>query len=129
MKHQITLIIHLLSATIWVGGHLILLLRYVPKAIKNKSLEELSIFRKNFEPIGMPSLLILIITGILMAYDYNITFNRWFSFENSIEKIVSIKLILLLISLSLALITMKLVLPTLNKTSPYLLYFIILLFY
>ena len=40
MTHHITLIIHLIAATIWVGGHLILLLQYVPKAIKSKSLEE-----------------------------------------------------------------------------------------
>ena len=127
MKHQIYLIIHLLAATIWVGGHLLLLLRYVPKAIKSKSLEELSAFRKNFEPVGMPSLFILIITGILMAYDYNITFEKWFLFENSIEKIVSIKLILLFISLTLAFITIKFVLPSINKISPFILYFIIFL--
>lgn len=125
MKHQVTLILHLLAATIWVGGHLLLLLRYVPKAIKSKSLEELSAFRKNFEPVGMPSLFILIITGILMAYDYNITFEKWFLFENSIEKIVSIKLILLFISLTLAFITIKFVLPSINKISPFILYFII----
>lgn len=127
MKHQIVLIIHLLAATIWVGGHLLLLLRYVPKAIKSKSHEELSTFRKNFEPVGMPSLFILIITGILMAYDYKITFKKWFLFENSIEKIISFKLILLLISLTLAFITIKFVLPSINKVSPFLLYFIIFL--
>ena len=127
MLHQIYLIIHLLAATIWVGGHLLLLLRYVPKAIKSKSLEELSAFRKNFEPVGMPSLFILIITGILMAYDYNITFEKWFLFENSIEKIVNIKLILLFISLTLAFITIKFVLPSINKISPFILYFIIFL--
>lgn len=127
MRHQIILIIHLLAATIWVGGHLILLLRYVPKAIKTKSLEELSMFRKNFEPVGMPSLFILIVTGIIMAYDYNVTIEKWFLFENAIEKIVSIKLILLFISLTLAFITIKFVLPSIDKLSPYLLYFIIFL--
>lgn len=127
MRHQIILIIHLLAATIWVGGHLILLLRYVPKAIKTKSLEELSVFRKNFELVGMPSLFILIITGIIMAYDYNVTIEKWFLFENAIEKIVSIKLILLFISLTLAFITIKFVLPSIDKLSPFLLYFIIFL--
>ena len=127
MRHQIILIIHLLAATIWVGGHLILLLRYVPKAIKTKSLEELSMFRKNFEPVGMPSLFVLIVTGIIMAYDYNVTIEKWFLFENAIEKIVSIKLILLFISLTLAFITIKFVLPSIDKLSPFLLYFIIFL--
>ena len=62
-----------------------------------------------------------------MAYDYNITFEKWFLFENSIEKIVSIKLILLFISLTLAFITIKFVLPSINKISPFILYFIIFL--
>ncbi|POS03114.1 hypothetical protein Q361_101221 [Flavobacterium croceum DSM 17960] len=127
MLHQLILIIHLLAATIWVGGHLILLLRYVPKAIKTKSLEELSAFRKNFEPVGMPSLFILIVTGIIMAYNYNVTIEKWFLFENAIEKIVSIKLILLFVSLTLAFITIKFVLPSIDKLSPFLLYFIIFL--
>ena len=127
MRHQIILIIHLLAATIWVGGHLILLLRYVPKAIKTKSLDELSVFRKNFEPVGMPSLFVLIVTGIIMAYDYNVTIEKWFLFENAIEKIVSIKLILLFISLTLAFITIKFVLPSIDKLSPFILYFIIFL--
>lgn len=44
MYHQIILIIHLLAATIWVGGHLILLLKYVPKAIKSNSLNDITFF-------------------------------------------------------------------------------------
>lgn len=125
MKHQITLIIHLLAATIWVGGHLILLIRYVPKAITTNSLAELSDFRKNFEPVGMSALVILIITGILMAYDYGISVDKWFAFEGSIEKIVSIKVLLLLLSLLLAFIATKFVFPKLQNTSSPVLYFFI----
>ena len=43
---------------------------------------------KNFEPVGMPYLFILIITGILMVYDFDVTIDKWF-FKNSIEKIVN----------------------------------------
>lgn len=75
----------------------------------------------------MPSLFILIITGILMAYDFDVTIDKWFLFKNSIEKIVSIKLVLLFISLTLAFITLKFILPSINKISPYILYFIIFL--
>ena len=81
MYHQIILIIHLLAATIWVGGHLILLLKYVPKAIKSNSLNDITFFRKNFESVGIPSLLILLVTGILMAYHYEITIDKWFTFK------------------------------------------------
>ena len=38
-RHHILLIIHLISATIWVGGHLILLLGFLPKALKHKNFD------------------------------------------------------------------------------------------
>ena len=127
MKHQIMLIIHLLAATIWVGGHLILLLRYAPKTIKSKSLNEINLFRKNFEPIGIPSLLLLLITGIIMAYDYDVSVNKWFSFESSIEKIVSLKLILFFCTILFAFTAVKFLFPKLqNKHSYIVLIFIFL---
>ena len=66
--HHIYLIFHLLAATIWVGGHLVLALGFLPKALKNKDFSYIDKFEKTYEPIGMPSLLVLLITGILMAY-------------------------------------------------------------
>ena len=59
MYHHFLLIIHLLAATIWIGGHLILTTRYLPEAIKTKDLEKLKTFKDKFEPIGMPSLIAL----------------------------------------------------------------------
>ncbi len=37
MNHHLLLIIHLMSATVWVGGHLILVASYLPRAIKEKN--------------------------------------------------------------------------------------------
>jgi len=42
MYHHFLLIIHLLAATVWIGGHLILSTRYLPEAIKTKDLEAIS---------------------------------------------------------------------------------------
>jgi len=102
MYHHILLIIHLLTATIWVGGHLFLSLRFLPEALKNKDVTIIQNFKDKFEPIGMPALIISILTGILMAYDYGVTFTKWFSFATAIEKVVSLKLILLLLTVGLA---------------------------
>jgi putative copper export protein len=102
MYHHILLIIHLLSATIWVGGHLFLSIRFLPEAIKTKDVSIIQNFKDKFEPIGMPALIISLLTGILMAYDYDVTFTKWFSFSNGIERVVSLKLILLFITAALA---------------------------
>lgn len=115
MSHHLLLILHLLCATIWVGGHLVLLLRYLPEALKKKDIEIISNFEKHFEPIGLPSLLILVITGIMMAYKYGVKITSWFSFSNPVEKVVSVKLILLLITLVLAIHARLFIIPKLSQ--------------
>lgn len=115
MHHQIILIIHLLAASIWVGGHLFLILRILPATLQQKDISILSDFRLKFGKIGMSSLLILVVTGILLAYDYNVPISDWFSFSNPIEKIVSIKLLLLFTSLSLAVHAQKVVFTKLTS--------------
>jgi uncharacterized membrane protein len=115
MQHHIYLVLHLLAATIWVGGHFFLILRILPSTLQQKDISILSDFRLKFGKIGMHSLLILVVTGILLAYDYNVPISDWFSFSNPIEKIVSIKLLLLFTSLSLAVHAQKVVFPKLTS--------------
>lgn len=109
------LIFHLLGACIWVGGHLILLIRYLPQAIKENEPNIVKAFEKKFEPLGLPALLLQIITGILMAYHYNARLEDWFSFSNGIEKVVSIKLLLLFFTLILAAHARIFIIPKLNN--------------
>lgn len=125
--HHLILILHLLAATIWVGGHLILLLKYVPEAFKNNTLNDINFFRKNFERLGKPALVILLVTGVILAYDHNIPVQKWFQFEVGIEKIVSLKLILFFSTLVLGFSAVKFVFPSLKNKPTALLYIFILL--
>ena len=113
--HHLILILHLIAATIWVGGHLVLAIGYLPKALKRKDFSYIGNFEKTYEPIGMPSLAVLVITGILMAYDYNASFSSWFSFATPIERVVSLKLTCLLTSICFAISAQTRVLPKLRK--------------
>ncbi|MCU0423822.1 MAG: CopD family protein [Bacteroidia bacterium] len=114
MNH-LFLVLHLLGATIWVGGHLLLLIRYLPQAIKENEPDIVKAFEKKFEPLGLPALLLQIITGILLAYHYNVRIENWFSFSNGIEKVVSIKLMLLLSTLALAAHARIFIIPKLSS--------------
>lgn len=114
-KHHILLIIHLICATIWIGGHLVLLLGFLPKALKHKNFDFISHFKKTYDPIGMPSLYILVITGIWLAYDLNTPLSSWFSFASGVETVVSLKILLLLIGISFAVSVKKRLLPKLIK--------------
>lgn len=113
--HHILLVLHLIAATIWVGGHLVLAICYLPKALKHKDFSYIGNFEKTYEPIGMPSLAVLVITGILMAYDYNAGFSSWFSFASPIERVVSLKLAFFLTSICFAISAQTHVLPKLRK--------------
>jgi len=115
MTHHLILIFHLLAASVWVGGHLVLSIRYLPEAFKKKDVSVLVNFKNKFEPVGLPSLAILLVTGILMAYHYDVTFTKWFSFANGIEKVISTKLSLLFISVIMAINAQLFVFPKIKS--------------
>lgn len=117
MNHHLLLIIHLVSAAIWVGGHVLLCVAYLPKALKEKDPDIILNYEKKYEPVGMTSLFLLVVTGILMAYKYGVTIDHWFQFDTPIERVVSSKLILLFLTAGFALSAQFRVLPKL-KTNP-----------
>ena len=65
---------------IWVGGHLYLWWIILPGVLKSRDIERLLKFEKSFEPLGMPALLFLVITGIWMSLDFGIGQKIGFSF-------------------------------------------------
>lgn len=117
--HHWLLILHMLGAAVWVGGHLYLSVRILPEAFRKRDASLLSGFKQRFEPLGMPSLLVLVVTGIMMAYNYNVRISTWFSFSTGIERVVSIKLILLFLTVCLALIADRIIFPKLTDTTIY----------
>ena len=117
MDHHLLLVIHLLSASIWVGGHLLLCFAYLPQALKEKDPKIILNYERKYEPVGMTALALLVITGILMAYKYGVSFEYWFQFSTPIEKVISSKLILLLLTVVFALSAQFRVLPKLKTDS------------
>ncbi|HLV24210.1 MAG TPA: CopD family protein [Moheibacter sp.] len=115
MNHHLLLILHLLAATVWVGGHLYLATCILPKVLKNNDAQSLLNFEKSFEPLGIPALLILVITGIWMSLQFGISVKDWFSFSSPMERVVSIKLILLFSTVLFAISAQTRVIPALKK--------------
>ena len=115
MSHHLLLIIHLLCASIWVGGHLLLVFGHLPQALKEKNQNIILDYERKYEPVGMTALALLIITGIMMAYKYGVSIEYWFQFATPIEKVVSTKLLLLLLTVLFALSAQFRVLPKLKN--------------
>lgn len=101
MKYLI--LMHLVGACIWVGGHLYLAIAIVPKCIKNKNSDEIMEFESKFEAVGLPALATQIITGILMSMYFVANFWDLFKFDSYHNNIIAAKLIFLLITILLAL--------------------------
>ncbi|MFK5972372.1 MAG: hypothetical protein QM485_03745 [Flavobacteriaceae bacterium] len=65
------ILLHILAVTIWTGGHIILSFAYLPAAIKNNDFEIIASFESRYERIGMPALLVLVISGVYMTTVYS----------------------------------------------------------
>ena len=70
MIFKILVLLHTLSATIWTGGHLILAVTVLPKALKNRDEKAIENFEGNFETLGLISLAIQVITGLGLTWIY-----------------------------------------------------------
>ena len=97
------LILHLLGATVWTGGHLILTLVVLPKALSSRNIDGLMQFEQLFERVGMPALMLQIITGFWMAYQLLPNIAAWFKLDNDFSILISLKLLLLLMTVLVAL--------------------------
>ena len=97
------LILHLLGATVWTGGHLILTLVVLPKALSSRNIDGLMRFEQLFERVGMPALMLQIITGLWMAYQLLPNIAAWFKLDNDFSILISLKLLLLLMTVLVAL--------------------------
>jgi putative copper export protein len=96
------LLLHVLAATVWTGGHLVLALSLLPRALRERSTSELLRFESAYERVGIPALLVQVVTGLWLARLVAPDASLWFSFSNPVSVLVGVKLLLLGITLVIA---------------------------
>lgn len=116
MLLKILILVHVLGACIWVGGHLILALSVLPEALWKKDHQIVLEFEKRFERIGIPVLLLQVISGLWMASIY-LPINEWLLFSDRVHIQIGIKLILLLLTASLAIHARLFIIPKLSNAN------------
>jgi putative copper export protein len=94
------IVMHVLGAAVWTGGHIVLAVGFLPAALRERDPQIITGFESRFERIGIPALVIQVITGVLLA---------WPLLSNPDEPIgahvagsLGVKLVLLLVTLALA---------------------------
>ena len=88
------LLLHILGATIWTGGHLVLATTVLPRALRAKRAAILSDFEQSYEQVGMPALGVQIITGLLLAHRLLGSPALWLE-GNPLARVVQFKLLCL----------------------------------
>jgi putative copper export protein len=106
-------LVHVLGATIWAGGHLILSLAFLPKALRDKDISIIVNFETNYERIGIPALITQVITGFWMAL-YYVPFGYWWSLDSPHHYYLWIKISLLISTLVLAVHARLFIIPKLT---------------
>ena len=106
---------HILGATVWTGGHIVLSLAVLPRVLKENSPERLLEFESAFERIGKPAMLVQIITGLLLAHRLLPDVYLWLDWSNPVSRVVGMKLMLLASTILLAADAKLRVLPKLSN--------------
>ena len=96
------LLLHVLAATVWTGGHLVLTLTVLPRVLRNRAPAELLAFESGYERVGMPALIVQVISGIWLAHRLRPDVSEWTNLDDPFTRLICIKLALLAITVALA---------------------------
>jgi putative copper export protein len=100
--HGTLLLLHVLGATVWTGGHLVLTLVVLPRVLRERDAAALLRFEAGYERIGIPALLIQVASGVWLAHLLVPEVGRWFAFDDPVGRLVGVKLTLLALTVALA---------------------------
>ncbi len=113
--YGILLLLHVLGATIWTGGHLVLALTILPRVLRERTPAELLTFESAYERIGIPALVTQVVTGLWLAYRQVPDVGAWFAFEHPVARLVGVKVLLLLVTVGFAIDARFRVIPNLSE--------------
>jgi len=100
--YKLFVMLHLLGASIWIGGHVLLATTVLPRALRSKNPAVVLEFEAGYERIGLLALVLQIVTGVWLAYHWLPDAGTWFAFESPLSHLVAGKLVLLALTLGVA---------------------------
>lgn len=110
----IILLLHVLGATIWTGGHLVLALGVLPRALRERDVEAIRGFEARYERIGIPALVVQVLSGLWLAHRLLPDPGLWVDWGHPMGRLVLIKLSLLGLTVGLALDARLRIIPRLR---------------
>lgn len=117
MSYALVLAVHLIAATVWTGGHIVLFGAVLIPALKNRDHRRITDFEQYFERIGIPALVLLVLTGLWLAFQQLPDISLWFTLHSVASKTITVKLVLLGATVVLALHARLKIIPRLSAES------------
>lgn len=114
MSHRALLILHGIAAAVWLGGLAVLVLGYLPEAWRTRDPRLLVDAISRFDRLGLPALIVAIITGCILAYHWLPETALWFNRELPHGAAILTKFSLLILALLIYAYQRARVLPTLG---------------
>lgn len=93
--YSYVILVHVIAATIWTGGHLVLSVSILPRALAARDPAILLGFETAFERVGMTALAVQVATGLWLAHVLAPDVSTWFSPDSLQSRLVAMKLALL----------------------------------
>ena len=96
------LFIHLIAASIWVGGHLVLAISLLPEAMSKREPDLILGFERIYERIGLPAMVVQVVTGLWLAYRLRPELATWVEWDDPVALTIALKLACLVATVALA---------------------------
>lgn len=112
--YRVFVTLHLLGASVWAGGHLVLCLAVLPRALRRGDPAIIRDFEAGFERLGIPALALQVLTGLWLAYRWVPDVFSWFAPTTPTARLILAKLVLLAATVGLAAHARLRVIPALD---------------
>jgi putative copper export protein len=113
--YRVAVTLHLLGAAVWVGGHLVLCLAVLPRALRAGDPALVRDFEAGFERLGIPALALQVLTGLWLAYRWVPDVFTWFAPTTPQARLILTKLVLVVATIGLAVHARLRVIPALDR--------------
>jgi putative copper export protein len=111
--YPLLLFAHILGATIWTGGHLVLALSVLPAALRTSDVGAIRSFEGAFERVGLPALVVQVATGLWLAVRA-LPPESWVDLADPLGRTIGLKLALLGLTALLAVHARLFLIPRLD---------------
>lgn len=115
MLYKLMVMFHMLGASVWIGGHVVLVGMVLPKALREKQAQPILDFERGYGRFGLAALIIQLATGLWLARRWVGEWTTIFTEPTPQGYLVLSKITILIITVVLAGYTYHRVLPRLEN--------------